>query len=127
MSHFGDNLRRIREERNISQKELAIQARLGLQTIEKYEASIRVPDTRTILRLSTVLDVPASELLERESKRNSMGNDTEIEKLIRELGTKKSKLVLRKAKEFSEEDLLRVMQMLDDLKSPLNTQQQEAE
>jgi transcriptional regulator with XRE-family HTH domain len=42
----------------MSQEELAFKARLGRQTIEKYESGEKVPDNQTILKLSTVLDVP---------------------------------------------------------------------
>jgi transcriptional regulator with XRE-family HTH domain len=117
MSHFGQNLKLLREERNISQEELAMRARLGKKTIEKYESGSQIPDTQTILKLSTVLDVPASEMLEKELMENhTQGIDQEIEQLINEIGTKKAKLILRKAKEFSEEDFLRVMQMLYEIK-----------
>lgn len=118
MSHFGENLKRIREERKLSQQELALRARLGTKTIEKYESDLQIPDTQTILKLSTVLDIPASELMEREVKghHTPSGVDAEMEQLIKELGPKRTKLILRKAKEFSEEDFLRVMQMLYELK-----------
>ncbi|MFC7785609.1 MULTISPECIES: helix-turn-helix domain-containing protein [unclassified Rossellomorea] len=117
MSHFGENLRRVREERKLSQQELALRARLGTKTIEKYESDLQIPDTQTILKLSTVLDIPASELLEREVKdHHPTGVDVEMEQLIKELGPKRTKLILRKAKEFSEDDFLRVMQMLYELK-----------
>lgn len=117
MSHFGENLKRVREERKLSQQELALRARLGTQTIEKYESDQQIPDTQTILKLSTVLDIPASELLEREFQDYPpAGVDAEMEQLIKELGPKRTKLILRKAKEFTEEDFLRVMQMLFELK-----------
>lgn len=117
MSHFGENLKRVREERKLSQQELALRARLGTKTIEKYESDLQIPDTQTILKLSTVLDIPASELLEREVKDHSpTGVDAEMEQLIKELGPKRTKLILRKAKEFSEKDFLRVMQMMYELK-----------
>jgi transcriptional regulator with XRE-family HTH domain len=66
MSHFGEHLKHYRELKNMSQEELAFKARLGRQTIEKYESGVKVPDTQTILKLSTVLDVPATELVDKE-------------------------------------------------------------
>ncbi|WP_335870366.1 helix-turn-helix transcriptional regulator [Bacillus sp. 2205SS5-2] len=116
MAHnFGEHLKMYREQCNLSQQELAFKVRVGTKTIEKYENGTQLPDTQTILKLSTVLDVPASELLEKEGVLAS-GIDPEIEQLVNEIGTKKAKLILRKAKEFSEEDFLRVMQMLFELK-----------
>ncbi|MGG3739597.1 helix-turn-helix domain-containing protein [Aeribacillus pallidus] len=120
MSQFGENLRLIREQRKMTQQELALKARLGTQTIEKYESGEYIPDTQTILRLSTVLDVPASELLENEVQEKTTSIDPEIVQLIKEIGTKKAKLILRKAKEFSEQDFLRVMQMLYEIKYEKN-------
>lgn len=120
MSYFGENLRRVREERRMSQHELALQARLGTKTIEKYEANEQIPNTPTILKLSSVLDVPASELLEKEAMTHQSSYiDTEITKLIKDLGAKRAKLILRTAKEFSEEEFLRGMQMLQEMKSKI--------
>lgn len=51
---------------NMSQEELAQKVRVGIQTIEKYESGEQVPSTQTLLKLSTVLDLPAAELLEQK-------------------------------------------------------------
>lgn len=116
MSTIGENIRTYREQRNMSQQELAMKVRVGVATIQKYESGEQIPDTPTILKLCTALDVPASELLERADLASSSGLDPEIEYLIKEIGLKRAKLILRKAKEFREEDFLRVMQMLYELK-----------
>jgi transcriptional regulator with XRE-family HTH domain len=115
MSTIGENIKMYREQRKMSQQELALKVRVGTATIQKYESGEQIPDTQTILKLSTALDVPASELMEQEVS-NSSGIDTEIEYLVKEIGVKRAKLILRKAKEFSEEDFLRVMQMLYEIK-----------
>jgi transcriptional regulator with XRE-family HTH domain len=116
MGTIGENIRKYRELRKMTREELALKVRVGTTTIEKYENGERIPDTSTILKLSTALDVPASELLEQEFQSNPSGIDYEIEQLVKEIGTKRAKLILRKAKEFSEEDFLRVMQMLYEIK-----------
>ncbi|MBM4760701.1 helix-turn-helix transcriptional regulator [Bacillus sp. B15-48] len=69
MTSIGKNLRTLREERNMSLEELAIKARVGKDTIEKYETGEKIPNNQTILRLSTILDVPASELLNENGKK----------------------------------------------------------
>ncbi|MBA2871525.1 transcriptional regulator with XRE-family HTH domain [Anoxybacillus calidus] len=115
MNTIGQNIKKYREQRKMSQQELALKVRVGTATIQKYESGEQIPDTQTILKLSTALDVPASELMEQEVS-NSSGLDPEIEYLIKEIGIKRAKLILRKAKEFSEEDFLRVMQMLYEIK-----------
>jgi transcriptional regulator with XRE-family HTH domain len=115
MNTIGQNIKKYREQRKMNQQELALKVRVGTATIQKYESGEQIPDTQTILKLSTALDVPASELMEQEVS-NSSGLDPEIEYLIKEIGIKRAKLILRKAKEFSEEDFLRVMQMLYEIK-----------
>ena len=39
MSHFGENLKRMRERKNMCGKDLALKARLGTGTIQKYESN----------------------------------------------------------------------------------------
>ncbi|MCA1031690.1 helix-turn-helix domain-containing protein [Bacillus timonensis] len=112
----GANIKHYREQKGMSQQDLAMKVRVGTGTIDKYETGELLPDVQTVLKLSTSLDIPASELLEQAFQTNVSGIDHEIEQLIHEIGTKKAKLILRKAKEFSEEDFLRVMQLLFDLK-----------
>ncbi|WP_080844283.1 helix-turn-helix domain-containing protein [Cytobacillus gottheilii] len=116
MSSLSENLKLARQRANLTEAELAMRIRVGTATIEKYEKGEQVPDTNTILKISTVLDIPASELLEQDLHAEHNGIDKEIEQLVQEIGTKKAKLILRKAKEFSEEDFLRVMQMLFEVK-----------
>ncbi|PLR82816.1 transcriptional regulator [Bacillus canaveralius] len=116
MSAIGENIKMSRERRNLSQQELAMKVRVGTGTIEKYESGEKLPDIQTILKISTALDTPASELLEKAYQTNPSGIDHEIEQLVKEIGTKKAKLILRKAKEFSEDDFLRAMQMLYEIK-----------
>jgi transcriptional regulator with XRE-family HTH domain len=120
LASLGKNIQQCREKRKMSQQDLAIRIRCGTKTIEKYETGESIPDIQTILKISTVLDVPASELLEQEYQSHSSGIDHEIEQLVKEIGTKKAKLILKKAKEFSEDDFLRAIQMLYEMKYKAN-------
>ncbi|MCM3619024.1 helix-turn-helix transcriptional regulator [Sutcliffiella horikoshii] len=117
MREIGENIRFYRERAKLTAAELALKIRVGTGTIEKYESGIHKPDMQTILKISTVLDVPASELLESiSSSSNARGLDPELELLIEEVGVKRAKLILRKAKEYTDEDFLNVMQILYDKK-----------
>ena len=62
MCAVGSNIRFIREQKGMTLEELAIKARVGKQTIMNYEAGSKIPDNQTILKLSTILDVPADKL-----------------------------------------------------------------
>ncbi|NLP51029.1 helix-turn-helix transcriptional regulator [Bacillus sp. RO1] len=116
MRNIGENIRFYRERAKMSAAELALKIRVGTGTIEKYEAGLQTPDMQTILKISTVLDVPASELLESFTSKNTTGLDPELEELIKEVGVKRAKLILRKAKDYSDEDFLNVMQVLYEKK-----------
>ncbi|MDQ0198836.1 transcriptional regulator with XRE-family HTH domain [Neobacillus ginsengisoli] len=66
MNSIGQRIRTCREMLKMTQEELAQKIRVGANTIEKYENGEQIPSTQTILKLSTVLDIPASELLGQE-------------------------------------------------------------
>lgn len=63
MSSIGQNIKLYRERLNMTQEELALKIRVGSASIAKYETGEKVPDTQTVLKISTVLDIPTSELM----------------------------------------------------------------
>ncbi|MED4204691.1 helix-turn-helix transcriptional regulator [Neobacillus mesonae] len=65
MSTIGQTIKTAREMRKMTQEELAQKVRVGTQTIENYESGEQIPSTQTILKLSTVLDIAASDLLDK--------------------------------------------------------------
>jgi transcriptional regulator with XRE-family HTH domain len=65
LNTIGQTIKNARETLKMSQEELAQKVRVGIQTIEKYESGEQIPSTQTLLKLSTVLDLPATELLEQ--------------------------------------------------------------
>jgi transcriptional regulator with XRE-family HTH domain len=60
---FGENLRKFRNERNISQEELAFKAKLDRTYISGLECGKRNPTLKIIVQLSNALDMEPSELL----------------------------------------------------------------
>lgn len=67
MTSIGNNMKRFREERHMTQQELAVKIRVGTAKIEKYESGTQIPDSQTILKISTVLDIPVAELIQDDS------------------------------------------------------------
>ncbi len=57
-------LKMLREERNWSLEDLSMKTQLGVERLTQYESGQQIPSTQTILKLSTVLEVPASNLLD---------------------------------------------------------------
>ncbi|PLS03996.1 XRE family transcriptional regulator [Neobacillus cucumis] len=64
MNSMGQTIKMYREMLNMTQEELAQKVRVGAQTIAKYESGEQIPSNQTILKLSTVLDIPAQELFQ---------------------------------------------------------------
>jgi transcriptional regulator with XRE-family HTH domain len=70
MNSIGQTIKMYREMLNMTQENLAQKIRVGAQTIAKYESGEQIPSNQTILKLSTVLDIPASELLQQNTSVN---------------------------------------------------------
>lgn len=69
MGTVGKNIKDCREKRHMTQEELASKMRVGPKRIEDYESGKEMPSNDTLLRISTVLDIPASELIGKPSKK----------------------------------------------------------
>jgi transcriptional regulator with XRE-family HTH domain len=67
MSSIGKNIKLYRERANMSQQDLALKIRVGTGRIQQYESGEQIPDTPTLLKISTVLDIPASSLVENKT------------------------------------------------------------
>jgi len=63
---IGETLRALREEKYLSQRELAKAADVSPTTIVKLEANQAEPQPRTIRKLAAALDVPPSQLAPRD-------------------------------------------------------------
>ncbi len=118
MGSVGDKIRLLREQNHMNHQELAFKVRVGPGTIEKFENGEKIPDVQTILKLSTVLDVPAAELLEQPYVLESA-----ISELIKIIGPVKSKQILNKVKDLTEEDYKELIDWLEDKKTHLRVLQ----
>lgn len=75
MNSIGHTIKTSREMLKMTQQELAQKVRVGTHTIEKYESGEQIPSTQTIMKLSTVLDIPASELLKYNQVHTTTSTD----------------------------------------------------
>ena len=64
MSNVGENLRKYRLERGMSQAELAQRAGRKRSAIGNYESGVREPDYDTLAALARALDVSVAQLLD---------------------------------------------------------------
>ncbi|MEK4230436.1 helix-turn-helix domain-containing protein [Solibacillus sp. FSL H8-0538] len=61
---FHEQLKILRQERNLSLEELSKKTQVGVDKLASYEKGELTPSIQTILKLSTVLEVPASNLMD---------------------------------------------------------------
>ncbi len=61
---FGKHLRKLREERNLSQEELANRSGIAFSQIGRFERGVRSPTLSTLKALSKGLGVEPKELLD---------------------------------------------------------------
>ena len=66
---FGQALREVRNERHLTQEELAHQSGYHPTYIGQLERGLKSPSLRTILSLATALNVPGAELVKRVEQR----------------------------------------------------------
>lgn len=62
LEEFGRNLRRLRQERGLTQERLAELSDLHLTDVGRIERAERDPGVRTVAKLANGLDVPLIEL-----------------------------------------------------------------
>lgn len=63
MTKFGSNLRRLRQERHMTQEQLAEKLHSAKQVISRYETGDRIPRADAAARIAAALDVPISYLV----------------------------------------------------------------
>lgn len=68
---FGERLRDLREEKNLTRHLLANKLNVSYSTISKYETNIRFPDKGTLIELANFFDVSLDYLLCRSNIRDT--------------------------------------------------------
>ena len=63
MPTFGENLKRIRKERRMTQEEMAEKLHTSKQVISRYENGQRIPRADVAARYAETLNVPLSSLI----------------------------------------------------------------
>ncbi len=75
MNSIGENIKTCRENRHLTREELARKMRMGPRKIEEYESGKQIPSNETLLRLSTILDIPASVLIDAGQEKPMQKNN----------------------------------------------------
>lgn len=66
----GNNIKKIRKERNISQKDMAKRLSMPSSTYSNYENNNREPNAQTLKKIASILNVDISELLNISTSQN---------------------------------------------------------
>jgi transcriptional regulator with XRE-family HTH domain len=60
---LGNNIKRLRRQKNLSQEQLALEAKLDLTSVSEIESGLRNPSIKTLLKLAKALNTTPSDLL----------------------------------------------------------------
>lgn len=61
--NFGENIQKLRKEKNISQEQLAEELNVSRQTIGKWENGVTYPETECLIQISDYFEVSIDTLL----------------------------------------------------------------
>lgn len=71
---IGENIKKLRKNKGLSQKQLAEILNLSEITIRRYEKSSNIPTIETLDKIAIALDMPLNELLGTNATTNDIGN-----------------------------------------------------
>ena len=92
---FGDNLRALIEERDITQKELAKKLNIAPSTLGSYVQNVREPDFATLKMFANFFDVSTDYLLECSTRQ-----ENELLRVFRSLSEEQQYICIEQSKVF---------------------------
>jgi Plasmid maintenance system antidote protein len=98
--NFGDALRILLEERNITQKRLATDLNIAPSTIGGYVQNSSEPDFETLKRLATYFEVSIDYLLNYRLEKISAYEEADLLRIFRSLSAEQRELYLEQGKAF---------------------------
>lgn len=97
---FGDHLRTLLEERDMTQKELASQLHIAPSTVGSYVQNMREPDFATLKMLAEFFDVSIDYLLDHHTNLTFSNNENDLLRVFRSLSPEQQELCLAQCKVF---------------------------
>jgi len=80
---LGENIKRLRKDRGMTQEELAIRLNVVRQTVSKWEKGLSVPDADMLQRLAEALEVDITQLLGTPASYTPEQPEAVVEQLAR--------------------------------------------
>ena len=97
---FGENLRKLIEERDMTQKELAKQLNIAPSTLGSYVQNAREPDFATLRLLADFFDVSIDYLLDHYEKKGSAHRENELLRVFHSLTEEQQNICIEQCKVF---------------------------
>jgi len=95
---LGEILRNLLDEREITQKQLAIALNIGASTLGNYIQNAREPDYDTLKRLANYFDVTIDYLLDYRSSKAKSSQEDEVLRIYRALNQDQQELFIEQGK-----------------------------
>ena len=95
---FGENLKKLIEERNMTQKELAKHLNIAPSTLGGYVQSVREPDYHTLKLLANYFDVSIDYLLDYNPCSTSSKYENELLRVFRSLTEEQQLICIEQCK-----------------------------
>ncbi|MCI9449648.1 MAG: helix-turn-helix transcriptional regulator [Clostridiales bacterium] len=97
---FGDILRSLINDRNITQKQLASDLNIAPSTLGNYIQDSREPDFQTLKDIANYFNVTVDYLIDNRSPYTQSRNEEEILRIYRSLSPEQQDLYLEQGKAF---------------------------
>ena len=98
--NFGDNLRTLIEERNMTQKELAFHLNIAPSTLGSYVQNTREPDFAILKSLAKYFDVSIDYLLDYTLDKTTTSKEKEMLRVFRSLTEEQQHICIEQCKVF---------------------------
>lgn len=95
---FGDILRKLLNDRGITQKQLAMSLNIAASTLGNYIQDSREPDFETLKRLADFFDVSVDYLLGHRSKKANSFTEDELLHIFRSLTPEQQEIYIEQGK-----------------------------
>lgn len=97
---FGENLRALIEERDMTQKELATQLNIAPSTMGSYVQNTREPDFDTLKLLAGYFEVSTDYLLDYSCGKTATHLEDELLRVFRSLSPEQQRICVEQCKVF---------------------------
>ncbi len=97
---FGDNLRTLIEEREMTQKGVARELNIAPSTLGSYVQGVREPDFFTLKNIANYFDVSIDYLLDYHPNQNITSDENDLLRIFRSLSNKEKSVCIEQCKAF---------------------------